>query len=214
MLVLTDKTLFTNAVMQHVGGLMRFAVSLCRNEHNAEDLVSETVLKAFENFTGLKDHSKLKSWLYRILYNQFVSEYRKNSRMKQVRISGDGNDSFSLFEKLTATGAEDPEKDFLQKLTAASVRKAIEELPLIYKQTIVLSDMEQFSYHEIAGILKVPIGTVRSRLARGRQQLEKALWQLGLEMGLIRNKLISKEQHICTCGKEETIKIQAHEKQQ
>lgn len=214
MLVLTDKTLFTNAVMQHADGLMRFAVSLCRNEHNAEDLVSETVLKAFENFTGLKDHSKIKSWLYRILYNQFVSTYRKNSRMKQVHISGEGNDSFSLYEKLTATVTEDPEKIFLQKLTAASVRKAIEELPLIYRQAIVLSDMEQFSYYEIAKILKVPIGTVRSRIARARQQLEKALWQLGLEMGLIRNKSNSKEQHICTCGKEETIKSNhVHEKQ-
>ena len=213
MLVLTDKTLFTNAVLQHADGLMRFAVSLCRNKHNAEDLVSETVLKAFENFSGFKDHLKIKSWLYRILYNQFVSTYRKNSRMKQVYISGDGKDSFSLFEKLTATGTEDPEKDFLQKLTAESVWKAIEELPLVYKQALVLSDMEQFSYQEIANILKVPIGTVRSRIARARQQLEKALWQLGLEMGLIRNKLNSKEQYICTCGKEETIKIQAHEKQ-
>ena len=214
MLVQTDKTLFTKAVLQQANGLMRFAVSLCRNDHNAEDLVSETVLKAFENFTGLKDHSKLKSWLYRILYNQFVSTYRKNNRMKQVHISGGGDsqDSFSLFEKLTATGTEDPEKDFLQKLTAASVRKAIEELPLIYRQAIVLSDMEQFSYYEIAKILKVPIGTVRSRIARARQQLEKALWQLALDMGLTGNKSNSKEQHICTCGKEETVKIQAHEK--
>lgn len=214
MLVLTDKTLFTNAVLQHADGLMRFAVSLCRNDHNAEDLVSETVLKAFENFTGLKDHSKMKSWLYRILYNQFISTYRKNRRTKQVYISGEGNDSFSLFEKLMATGAEDPEKIFLQKLTTETVRKAIEALPLIYRQAIVLSDMEQFSYQEIASILKVPIGTVRSRIARARQQLEKALWQLGLEMGFTRNKSNSKEQHICTCGKEETIKIQAHEKQQ
>src|SRR3989337_2562326 len=117
MMATDDKSLFTKAVLHHAEGLNRFALSLCHNEHNAEDLVAETVVKAYENYSGLKDHSKLKSWLYKILYNQFVSTYRKNSRMKQLDLIEEINDSFSLFEKLTATGTDDPEKKFLQKLT-------------------------------------------------------------------------------------------------
>ena len=207
---IADKTLFTEEVLQHADGLKRFALSLCHNEHNAEDLVSETVLRAYENFSGLKDHSKLKSWLYRILYNQFVSTCRKNNRMKEVNIIERQDDSFSFFEKLTATGTDDPEKFFLQKLTTLSVQKAIGELPLVFKQAIVLSDMEQFSYNEIAKILDVPVGTVRSRIARARQQLEKSLWQLALEMGIC-NKTSSRQAYVCTCGKEELNIIHQHE---
>lgn len=208
--VLDNKILYTEEVMKHAGGLMRFALSLCHNQHNAEDMVAETVLKAYENFAGLKDHSKLKSWLYKILYNHFVSMCRKNSRMREVNMIETDGDSFSLFEKLTATGTEDPEKSFLQKLTADSVQKAIEELPLIFKQALILSDMEQFSYNEISKILDVPVGTVRSRIARARQQLEKSLWQLALEMG-ISKRSSSKQPYVCTCGKEEPILIHQHE---
>jgi RNA polymerase sigma-70 factor (ECF subfamily) len=207
---IADKTLFTEKVLQHADGLKRFALSLCHNDYNAEELVSETVLRAYENFSGLKDHSKLKSWLYRILYNQFVSTCRKNNRMKEVNIIERQDDSFSLFEKLTATGTDDPEKIFLQKLTTLSVQKAIGELPLVFKQAIVLSDMEQFAYNEIAKILDVPVGTVRSRIARARQQLEKSLWQLALEMG-ISNKTSSRQAYVCTCGKEELNIIHQHE---
>lgn len=209
MQVVDDKIFFTNEVLKHAGGLKRFALSLCHNQHNAEDLVAETVLKAYENFSGLKDHLKIKSWLYKILYNQFVSMHRKSSRMKQVDLSERDGDNFSLFENLTATGIEDTEKFFLQKLTAASVQKAIEELPLIFKQALMLSDMGQFSYNEISKILNIPVGTVRSRIARARQQLEKSLWQLALEMGIV-NKSTSAKKYVCTCGKEEPI-IHQHE---
>lgn len=198
---IADKTLFTEEILQHADGLKRFALSLCHNEYNAEDLVSETVLRAYENFSGLKDHSKLKSWLYRILYNQFVSTCRKNKRMKEVNIIERQDDSFSLFEKLTATGIDDPEKIFLKKLTTFSVQKAIRRLPPVFKQALVLADIELFSYNEIANIIDVPVGTVRSRIARARQRLEKSLWHLALEMG-ISNKTSSKQIHVCTCGKE------------
>lgn len=210
MTMVIDKTLFTKEILKHADGLKRFAVSLCHNEHNAEDLVSETVLKAYENFQRLKDHSKLKSWLYKILYNQFVSVHRKHSRMKEVNIIGTGDDSFSLFEKLSVTGTEDPEKLFLQKLTALSIQTAIEELPLIFKQALVLSDMEQFSYQEISKIMEIPVGTVKSRIARARKQLERSLWQLALEMG-ISNKASLKQPYVCTCGKEEPNLIHQHE---
>ena len=208
--VLDDKILFTEEILKYADSLKRFALSLCHNGHNAEDLVSETVLRAYENFSGLKDRSKLKSWLYKILYNQFVSAYRKKNRMKEVNIIEANGDTFSLFEKLIATHTEDPEKNFLQKLTTMSVQKAIEQLPLVFKQALVLSDMEQFSYNEIAKILEVPVGTVRSRIARARQQLEKSLWQLALEMG-ISNKTSAKQAYVCTCGKEEPNLIHQHE---
>lgn len=210
MAMVVDKTLFTAEILKHADGLKRFAVSLCHNEHNAEDLVSEAVLKAYENFSALKDHSKLKAWLYKILYNQFVSAYRKRNRMKEVNITGAGDDTFSLFEKLSATGIEDPENNFLQKLTAASIQAAIEELPLHFKQALVLSDMEQFSYQEISKILEIPVGTVRSRISRARKLLEKSLWQLALEMG-INSKTSLQQPYVCTCGKEEPNLIHQHE---
>lgn len=202
---ISDKSLFTKTVLQHAAGLNRFALSFCHNKHDAEDLVAETVVKAYENFDRLKDHSKLKSWLYKILYNQFISTYRKNNKMKQVDIVGEENDPFSLFEKLTTTGIDDPEKNFLQKITTASVQKAISALPLIFKQALVLSDIEQFSYQEIATILKVPVGTVRSRIARARHQLEKTLWPLAVELGITNSKSNSPKNHVCTCGNEESI---------
>jgi DNA-directed RNA polymerase specialized sigma subunit, sigma24 homolog len=130
--------------------------------------------------------------------------------MKEVNITGKADDSFSLFEKLSATGIEDPEKNFLQKVTAASIQNAIEELPLIFKQALVLSDMEQFSYQEISKILAVPVGTVRSRIARGRKQLERTLWQLALEMGITKTTS-SQQPYLCTCGKEEPNLIHHHE---
>lgn len=208
--LLNNKSLFTEEVLKYAGGLKRFALSLCHNQHNAEDLVAETVLKAYENFSALKNHCKLKSWLYKILYNQFVSMNRKNSRMKETNTIGTGDDSFSLFEKLTATGIENPENIFLQKLTTASVQKAIEQLPLVFKKALVLSDMEQFSYNEISKILGVPIGTVRSRIARARRQLEISLWHLALEMGLSK-RATSKQPYVCTCGKKEPNFIHQHE---
>ena len=211
MSMIVNKTLFTEEILKHADGLKRFAISLCHNEHNAEDLVSETVLKAYENISALKDHSKLKAWLYKILYNQFVSAYRKSNRMKEVNITGSDDDSFSLFEKLSATGTEDPEKNFLQKLTALSIQAAIEELPLIFKQALVLSDMEQFSYQEISKILEIPVGTVRSRIARARKQLERSLWQFALEMGISSNKKSQDQPYVCTCGKEEPNLIHQHE---
>lgn len=207
---IADKTLFTKEILKLADGLKRFALSLCHNEHTAEELLSETVLRGYENYSKLKDQSKLKPWLYRILYNRFVSTCRKNNKMKEVNIIEASDDSFSLFEKLTATGTEDPENFFLQKLTTASVQKAIEKLPLIFKQVIVLSDIEQFSYNAIAITLDIPIGTVRSRIARARQQLEKSLWQLALEMG-INKRAPLKQPYVCTCGKEESNLMHQHE---
>jgi RNA polymerase sigma-70 factor, ECF subfamily len=182
-------------------------LSLCHNQQDAEDLVQETVLKAYENFTRLKDNTKFKSWLYRILYNRFVSDYRKKCRMKEVDLIDGEDNSFSLYKKLTTTGTEDPEKSFLQKLTSAAVQKAIDELPTTYKQALVLSDIEQFSYQEIAHILEIPIGTVRSRIARARQQLEKSLWTVASEMGFGKGKMQAAKGYVCTCGKEEPVII-------
>jgi len=206
------KKRFSNIVLKHFSALNRFAFSLCKNNFDADDLVLETILKAYENFTRLKDESKTKQWLFRILNNQFISNCR--SRKFFVAIESPGNENrndhletFSLFEALATSDFVDegnPEKKFISTLTLQQIKKAICELPGEFRGALMLCDIEDFSYAEISGILKIPIGTVRSRIARARTILQKKLWLHAKELGIKKTKTIEvKKEHICTCGKEE-----------
>ena len=207
------KKAFSKIVLAQVGALNRFAFSLCKNNFVADDLVSETILKAFENFSKLKDESKTKQWLFRILNNQFISNYR--SRKKFVEIENRDQEShnhdlenFSLFEAIAKSNfvAEgNPEKKFISKLTQHVIQHTIDELPVEFKQALILCDIEEFSYTEISEILKVPIGTVRSRIARARIILQKKLWLHAKELGIKKTKTVQpKAEYTCTCGEEET----------
>lgn len=207
------KKRFTEIVLAHAGALHRFAFSLCKNNFDAEDLVSETILKAFENFSKLKDESKVKQWLFRILNNQFISNYRSRKKIVELKTQSNENHSdvletFSLFEALAKSDfvAEgNPEKEFISKITQAQIEKAINELPEEFRSALTLCEMEDFSYAEISEVLKVPIGTVRSRIARGRIVLQKKLWIQAQEFGIRKpKKPKEKTNYVCTCGKEET----------
>lgn len=209
------KKSFSNVVLTHVGALNRFALSLCKNNFDADDLVSETILKAFENFLKLKDESKTKQWLFRILNNQFISNYRSKKNFVEIESVGNENnhhesETFSLFESIaTSDFAEEgnPEKKFISKLRQQDIQHAIDKLPVEYKQVLILCDMEEFSYAEISEILKIPIGTVRSRIARARIILQKKLWMHAKELGIKKTKIVQvKKEYTCTCGEEETKK--------
>jgi RNA polymerase sigma-70 factor, ECF subfamily len=205
------KEKFTEAVLENISALNRFAYSLCQDPSDTEDLVSETVVKAFEKFDSLKDAGKLKQWLFRILRNQFISNYRKNKRMvglSDYQIAPDnGEESFSLYEAISVAGPEtegNPEKQFIRKITREQIQSAIDQLPAEFRICLSLCDIEDFSYAEISQILKVPIGTVRSRIARARAILQKKLWMYAKELGIIdAPPKKGKEDYVCVCGKEE-----------
>lgn len=203
---------FVEMIMAHSGALRRFALSLCRNEPDADDLVAETVMKAYVSYAKLKDESKMKQWLFKILANHYITCYRAGKRFVSINIKSE-DDSFSLFEALeksTFTEGGNPEKDFINIVAQEKIEAAINSLPVEFKAALILCEMEEMSYAEIAVILKIPIGTVRSRVARARNILQKKLWLLAKEMGISSAiKAKKKPGYVCTCGEEEIINLQA-----
>ena len=135
------KDAFAEIVQEHFSSLKRFAMSLCRNEFEADDLVSETFLKAFQNFSRINDESKIKQWLFRILYNVFISNYRRKRKVvttdfAPVNTKSDDVQSFSLFETLAKSdyiADGNPERSYVSKLTNEQIAKAMEQLPAEFK---------------------------------------------------------------------------------
>ena len=210
----SKKEKFSKTVLEHFSSLKRFALSLCKNDFDADDMVSETIMKAYQNFERVKDSGKTKQWLFRILNNQFISEWRNKKRFIEINFPNEGNHdndlSFSLFEEVTNSNFVEegnPEKKFISKLAQSAIQQAINNLPGEFKTSLILCDMEDFSYSEIAIITGVPVGTVRSRIARARNILQKQLWLQAQELGIKRTKNHQvKKEYSCTCGKEEVIK--------
>jgi RNA polymerase sigma-70 factor (ECF subfamily) len=199
-----SKEQLTKEVLTNISALHRFAFSLCQNKQEAEELVAETVVKAFEKRHQLREGEKIKQWLFRILNNVFISNYRKAKNQRTVALSNSSNESFSLFEQISSSNFIDggsPEKSFINKITKEKIHQAINELPEEFRVTLVLCDVDEFSYAEIAAVTEVAIGTVRSRIARARNLLQKKLWQYAGELGITARE--KEKKHVCTCGKED-----------
>jgi RNA polymerase sigma-70 factor (ECF subfamily) len=163
------------------------ALRMTRNPSEADDLLQETALKAFQGFAQFEPGTNLKAWLYRILTNAFISGYRKSKREPQA-VSADGEGDFSLYDSLAdATGAS-PEQAVLDRIPEAEVKAALEAVPEQFRMAVILADVEGFSYKEIADITGVSIGTVMSRLHRGRKALQRALWEYARTHGLVDEK--------------------------
>lgn len=157
-----------------------FARWLVRNDHDAEDLVQETYLKALGNFSSFQSGTNFRAWIFRILRNTFLNSRSKLDRRMTVELNCDE-------PSLVTTDPEDPESLLIEKSTAAAIWDAIEHLPPSSREVILLSDVEDFAYREIAEILGVPIGTVMSRLARARRAVRRALepTQVGICRGRV-----------------------------
>ena len=190
-----DRSLFEEKVMGLLGELYGAALRLAKNRDDAEDLVADSVEKAWANRGSLRDKERFRPWIFRILTNTFFSDCRKQAvRPVQAALPEDISDhssGFSLFEQLHQPFLlwwSNPEKEFLNKLLSKDIERAVDALPEAFRTVVVLSDLEGFSYQEMAEILKVPVGTVRSRLARGRGLLQKALWDHAKDAGLIKSK--------------------------
>jgi RNA polymerase sigma factor (sigma-70 family) len=174
--------------------LHRLAYYLCHDENDVEDVVAETVKKACEKFRTLRDHSKIKPWLFRILRNTFVSQCRERTKVAIVGYeeNHDNDDErFSLFSEISQPFLlwwGNPERELVNKLLEEDIKRAIAGIPSEFRIVVVLCDVEGLSYQQISKLLKIPIGTVRSRIARGRSILQKKLYHHAIERGFIRSR--------------------------
>ena len=185
---MADQAEFADLAMPLMSSLYSAALRMTRNPSDAEDLVQETYLRAYRGFPGFKEGTNLKAWLYRILTNTFINTYRAKKRRPEQEQLDDVED-FYLYRRLGGLEAVDaqrgPESEVLDAIPEDSVKRALEDLPEQFRIAVLLADVEGFSYKEIAEITDVPIGTVMSRLHRGRKQLQKRLWDLAEERGLV-----------------------------
>ena len=170
-----------------LNGMYSAAFRLTRNAADAEDLIQETFLRAYRGFHQFQEGTNLKAWLYRILMNTFINSYRKKQREPQT-ISDEEVEDWYLYSKMAERGAEpSAEASVIESLPDEDVQEALSSLPEQVRIAVLLPDVEGFSYKEIADITGVPIGTVMSRLHRGRRALEKRLWDVVRERGLVRD---------------------------
>jgi RNA polymerase sigma-70 factor, ECF subfamily len=177
---------FERDVLPLLPSLYGAALRMTRNPSDAEDLVQDTYLRAFRGFAGFEEGTNLKAWLYRILTNSFINTYRKKQRQPQTVEGPDDIEEWYLFDRLGSRNVESSAEDeVLDSLPDEDVKQALESLPENFRLPVLLADVEGFSYKEIAEIMETPIGTVMSRLHRGRKALEKALWETARERGLV-----------------------------
>lgn len=186
--VMSDQATFADLAMPYMDALYSAAMRMTRNPPDAEDLVQETYLRAYRGFGGFKEGTNLKAWLYRILTNTYINIYRAKKRRPQESELDDRED-FALYRRIggleAAEAERTPESEVLDAMPDDLVKEALESLPDQFRMAVLLADVEGFSYKEIAEITDVPVGTVMSRLHRGRRQLQKRLYDFARERGLV-----------------------------
>ena len=172
---------FEREALAQLDALYAFALKLSRSRDDAEDLVGDTMLRAFDRWDQYQLGTNMRAWLFTILYHVFVSRKRRVDA-REVHAPSDA-DGWSSFE---AVGDVDPEGTFYDSFVDEEVLRAIDALPEEYRTAVILSDLHELRYAEIAAILGVPEGTVKSRLFRGRRMLQKKLVDYAVEMGYVR----------------------------
>jgi len=187
------KTWFSETVKDNMDALYGVALHLTCNRANAEDLVAETVIKAWSAIDQLEDRRCVRSWIFRILRNEFINNYRKNSiRPAEVAFEEFGTEEFDSIASILMEQPDEfvnwwanPEREYFNSLLGEQINEAINQLPEVFRVTILLINVEGLSYDEAAVVLGIPRGTVRSRMKRGRTLLQKALWIQARETGLV-----------------------------
>ena len=179
---------FETAAMPYVDALYNTAYRMTRNVEDAQDLVQETYLKAYKYYDKFSEGTNFKAWLFKIMKNTFINNYRKKQRIPPQSDFADVEGGLESRVREDATSRiKSPEEEFLENIVDEQVQAAVDGLPPDYRMAVILADLEGFSYKEIAEILDVPVGTVMSRLYRGRKLMEEAMLEYARERGYIRN---------------------------
>jgi RNA polymerase sigma factor (sigma-70 family) len=176
------KAIFEQELFPHADALYNFAFHLTYDEENANDLVQETFLKAYRFINLYEQGTNAKAWLFKILKNAFINQYRKNSKAP-TKVNYEDFVTYHDSEEEVYGGTFDLREDIFHGMLGDEVTKALNGLPVDFKTVILLCDIEGFTYEEIAKIIDIPIGTVRSRLHRARNMLKEKLVEYAKKMG-------------------------------
>ncbi len=185
-LTVEERRRFQEDALPLLDSLYAAALRMTRNPADAEDLVQETMLRAYRAFDRFEAGTNLKAWLFRILTNAYINVYRKKQREPQ-KLSSEEVEDFDLYQELKNHDPQftkSPETIVLDSVVDSDIIEALDDLPEQFRLAVVLSDIEDFSYAEMAEIMEVPLGTVMSRLHRGRKALQKRLWELARDRGI------------------------------
>lgn len=178
---------FEREAMPHLRALYGAAMRLTRSPGDAEDLVQETFLKAYKAFEQFEPGTNCKAWLFRILTNTFINKYRRRVKEREI-LEGSQRTAAQHFlvHPPSKRSSLDPANAFADKFLSDEVLKALEEVPADFRAVVILSDIEGFSYKEVADIVDIPVGTVMSRLFRGRRILQEQLFEFAVERGILK----------------------------
>jgi RNA polymerase sigma-70 factor, ECF subfamily len=177
---------FESLALGHLDSLYACGLRMTRDPRDSEDLVQDTMLAAFRFFDKFEPGTNIKAWLFKILTNTFINKYRKRVREREVRDLVEQEETPSLMSEDVAEKSRDPEMAILGALLSDNVKAALDGVPYDYRMAVVLCDLEEFSYKEIADIMDCPVGTVMSRLHRGRRLLQKSLRDYAIEQGIVK----------------------------
>ncbi len=180
---------FESLSLEHLDALYSAGLRLTRNERDAEDLVQDAFLRAYRFFDKFERGTNMKAWLFKILTNTFINKYRRRVKERSVvdGASRESGNEHVVTREPTESGA-DPEETFFDRLLSDDVIRAIDQLPIDFRLVVILADLQEFSYKEIAEILDCPVGTVMSRLYRGRKLLQKNLLGYAIATGVVQGK--------------------------
>ncbi len=185
---MADPATFADQAMPLMDTLYAGAMRMTRNPADAEDLVQETYLKGYRGFEGFQEGTNLKAWLFRILTNTYINTYRAKKRRPDESELDEVEDLY-LYRRMggleAARAGRSAEDELMDLFAEAEVKEALEDLPEQFRMAVMLADVEGFSYKEIAEILDVPIGTVMSRLHRGRKGMQQRLYEFARRRGLV-----------------------------